>query len=652
MADEHDDRLEKLREQLYQRPAVDPDRGRTAFPEHKTQTSTPPVWRDVRDAAIERPQPPVVLQRFATDATLFSQPMKKRKKFRIVMLVGGAIFFIIAAVLASTYIFFGKNAISGNNITLEARGPFAIGGGDTYNFTVTMTNQNVVAVDAATLIIEYPQGTQSATEKGKDQSRERRTLEHIKPGEVMNIPISAVIFGEENQEKEIRVTMEYRVGGSNATFYRDATPLHFKITSSPVSLSVEAVDHITSGQEMDFAVTLTSNAPSPLKDLLVKVQYPDYGFDYSDADPKPAAGTDTWTIPELKPGEKKVIKLHGQITGKKDEKRIFNFTAGVANESDALVVASTLSTKSQEVTLEQAFVALGMTVNGKTGDNVTVAPREAALYEITFQNTLPDTIHDAVIEVTLSGNALDKQSVGSGSGFFDSNTNKITWDGTGNDSLRTIAPGQSNIVSFSLTPALGGDVRTPQVVATVNVKGKRTSQTNVPESLTAALVRTVKVASSVSLSAQSVYSTGPFSNTGPVPPVAETPTTYTEYLSIQNGSNALTGTIVEATLPQYVRWVNESSALLGTISYNATTRALTWKIGDVNAAAIVSAAFKVSLLPSVSQVGTIPPLVTDIRLKSNDRFTGSIIRATAPDLTTDLPGDPDNSKHDGRVIAP
>lgn len=645
MAEDKGKKLEDLRERLYARPPQDPDRGRSDLSAHKAEVEAPKVWQDVHEhtPVHQVPAPPPFIPE------TFTMPTRKRNRFRMITLVGGGMFFVIAAILASTYLFFGKNSISGNNITLEARGPFTIGGGDTFDFTVSMTNQNAVPIEAATLIIEYPFGTKSSTEAGKDLPRERRTIERLGPGEVYNIPLSAIIYGEENQEKQIRATIEYRVQGSNATFYRDAEPLNFKISSSPITLLVEAVEKITSGQEVKFQMTLVSNSPSVLEDLVVKAEFP-FGFDYSGADPEPVAGEDTWRIASLKPEEKKTITLRGVVNGKTEEKRLFKFSAGAANERDPYILASILSTKQHEISMEQAFVDLGMTVNGKSTDSV-VGMREPALFDIAFQNTLGSTIYGAVIEVTLSGNAFNEQSVASGNGFYDSNTNTITWDATSVSGLREIAPGKTQNVSFSLTPYISETLtRTPQVSATVSVKGKRVSEAKVSERLTDTVTRTVKVASAIALNSESFFTIGPFANSGPTPPIAEETTTYTAFMAVQNGSNAVSDGVVESTLPQYVKWTDQIDVSQGTLKYNASTRQLTWTIGDIDAGKVVTAAYQVSLLPSVSQVGTIPALVTGQRFRANDRFTGSVVRANAPDLSTQLNGDPDSAVRDGRVL--
>lgn len=650
------ERLDTIREQLYARGTQDPNLGYTDLSKRKTAIpeNTPSVWRDVRDEAVARhtetvlPRP--VLPQDTDNTLQFAMPKRKRTRFRIIAIAGGAIFFLIAVLLASTYLFFGKNSISGNNITLEARGPFTVGGGEKFDFTISLTNQNAVPIAAATLIIEYPQGTQSASEQGKEQFRERRTIERIGPGEVLNIPASAVVFGEENEEKEIRVTIEYRVEGSNATFFRDAPPLKFKISSSPVSMSVDAVERVTSGQEIDLTVQLTSNSPTTLEGLLMKAEYPP-GFSFTSSEPRTVAGEDAWRIAELKPEEKKTIRIRGLMSGKDPEKKIFKFTSGVANERDPFALASVFTTKNHELELEAAFVNLEMTVNGKGGETVTLAAREAALIDVTFRNTLSDTIYDAVIEVELTGNALDKPTVSAGTGFYDSTKSIITWDSIGgNNGLREIIPGGASTVSFSFTPLAPDEhTRTPQVIASVNVKGRRVSESNVAQTLTGTIARTVKIESQTTLSSQAFYTTGPFENSGPVPPVAEQRTTYTIFAALANGSNPLSDTVVEMQLPPYMSWEEKTQASIGALTYNASTRLISWKIGDLEAGKAAGAAYQVSLMPSITQVGTVPAIVTEQRSRAKDRFTGTVLRATTPDLPAQLDFEPDESKRDGRV---
>ena len=189
------------------------------------------------------------------------------------------------------------------NITLNVEGPFGVGGGEELKMQIAISNQNTVPMESTSLIISYPKGTQSAKDTGKELSVERLSLDSINSGEVINIPMSAIVFGEENEEKVINVAVEYRVRGSNATFRREAEPLRFKISSSPVVLKVESVNKIASGQEMELDISIISNSPSTLSGLLLKAEYP-FGFDFSESSFDTVSGKDTWSIDTLDPEEK------------------------------------------------------------------------------------------------------------------------------------------------------------------------------------------------------------------------------------------------------------------------------------------------------------------------------------------------------------
>jgi hypothetical protein len=641
------DSLDAVRDRLYARGATESDLGYTDLTKHQQHTPaiTPPreAWAPTNEHIPTTPFTPPTVPLVVTQ-----QRMRRRNKIRTVLFSGGAIFFVVAAILASAHVFYGRNLISNENISLEARGPFTVAGGDTYNFNIALTNQNTVPIDQATLIITYPNGSESTTESGKKILGDRKQLNRINSGEVMNIPVSVVIFGEENEEKTIQVTMDYRVEGSNATFVRSAPPLKLKVSSSPVTLIVESIRNIAAGQETVLTLTLTSNSPSPLEGLLVKAEYPN-GFSYSSAEPKPSAGEDAWRITTLKPKESKKITIRGLMSGQNSETRVFRFNAGVAKEQDPFMLSSTFTTKTEEISLEAPFVNLGMKVNGKNDAIAILSPDETASADVSFRNTLADTIYDAEVQVVLEGNALNERTVNAGTGFYDSSKNTITWTAVETSGLQKIAPGESFSVTFSFEPTSLTPARSPQVKATVSVKGKRVSESSVSQALTSALTRTIKIDTTMGVATQVFHSTGPFKNSGPLPPIAEDETTYTVITAVTNGSNAVSDAVLEATLPPYIIWKDETNTKDGKVTYNASNRTLTWTIGDIEAGKTIAAAFKVGIKPSVSQVGTVPALAFEQRLRAKDRFTGTTIRASGPDVTTELRDESDESKQEGRV---
>ncbi len=629
-------RLEQVRDRLYSRTS----RQERRRPQLSPKTTAPVPPSPVAPLpAFDPPASPAPLPPMATYI--------KKSSYRTKILLGGILFFAVALLLSSAFLFFGQNTISGNNISVEVNAPFVIGGGEEVELGIAIHNRNSVAVESATLIVEYPPGTQAADGSGRELFRERFPLERIDSGEALNVPVRARLFGEENEEKTILISVEYRVAGSNATFYKEAKPLRIKVSSSPVVIMVKAVEEISAGQPLTFELTIAANSPTPLSDVIVQATYP-LGFDFTKADPVPVSGQNVWRIGTLEPESERTIRVEGVLTGASAEARTFGFSVGVPSERDELALASVLGTVSHEVSLTDPFVGLAVAMNGSTDATISVAPDATVSVAITFENTLSSTIYDGEVKAVLSGNGLNANNINVEQGFYNSSANTITWDAQSIHGFEAMTPGERETVRFSIRGANIDASRTPQITFDVSVRGRRVSENNVPQELTNVEARTVRFNTVASVLGHALHSIGPFVNSGPLPPVAEETTQYTVMLSVKNGSNELAGAVVTAVLPLYVEWLGNISN--GGVTYNPSTREVSWNIGNVSAGASPTAAFQVSFLPSVSQVDTVPTIVGEQRLRATDRFTNAVVRATAPALTTRLPEDPAPGARDGRVL--
>jgi hypothetical protein len=572
----------------------------------------------------------------------------KRSSIRKKIAVLGVLFFILAIGVAAFSMFFGNNIISAENISVDVSGPIAATGGGEYAFQVAIANQNSVPIQSASLIIEYPSGTKSATEEGKEVQVERRQLDAINTGELINVQVKARLYGEENDEKEIKVSIDYRVAGSGATFHKEASPLRLKISTSPVVIAFDTLKNITSGQELELSLIVQSNSPTPLSNVLIKASYPT-GFNFTAAKPDATSGDDGWFIPTLAPGEKKTIVIRGLMTGHDADAQRFLASAGITSENDKNTLTSTLAKAQTEVVFEQSFLDVALAVNGSNADVGVIGPHEAATVEVQYNNTLDTTIYDGKVLVELGGNALNEFEVQVSGGYYDSSHNTITWDSAGVDTLKEILPGQSRVLSFSITPkdTVG---KAPEMNVKVTVKGHRIFEGNVPQELVGTASRIIKVESVPVLTAVALYTQGPFTNIGPVPPVAEKETQYTLTLKMQSGANDMTGAEVTAIVPQYMKWLSTVSSGAN-VTYNAETRTMKWTIGDMSANSNTEMSVQVSYTPSVTQVGTTPTILEIPRFKATDRFTGTVVRAEHSALTTSLSAESDQKYQDGRVRA-
>lgn len=647
----HAQEVNLLRERLYARG----NENESGLVRHDVgqDDSVSPVALPPQKTEVKAPQSPRAVEpRGASSTPAYADlPLpheKKGMRFRTKVLLGGLVLFLLSLAVAAVF-FYRGDPVSGSNITVNVDGPLSVGGGDIMTLDVKVQNLNVVPIEFATLIVTYPKGVQSTIDPGRELFTERIQLNNVAPSEEVKVPVRMLVFGEENDAKTVNVSVEYRVKGSNATFKKDALPYEFKIGTSPVILNVNAVKRIPTDQETTIELVVQSNSKEPFSDLLLRASYPQ-GFDFISATPDTTSGEDVWKLKDLKPGEEQKISIKGRVKGLQDDENEFVFEVGVANAGDPFDIASSLSKRTHVMTIERPFLDVAVKINGSLVEPTVIDASGVANVTIDFTNALDTPIYDGVITVELSGNSLDEMSVRPIDGFYDSRVNTITWDGNDVSDLREIVAGAQNSVSFTVESR--GDTRlTPEMKLKVSIAGSRVGEDRVPEQVVGTVSRSIRVASGVKFTSSAVYTEGPFTNSGPVPPVAEETTTYSVLLAVKNGTNPTTATEVTATLPQYVKW-SDTTSNDSAVRYNSANRTLRWSVGELKANEYKELWFQVELTPSLSQIGSILNLVGQQRLKATDRFTDESVSATAPELSTSLSGEPNSAYRGGVVQSP
>lgn len=630
--------LEAIRKRLY-------ERGVTARQSERVHLSdiTPTVPREWSNAPIPPkapieepkplPKPPIVI---------------KKKTYRSIILLGALALFLLVLGVTGMYMFLGNNQISNKNIELTIAGPITVGGGEVMPLELTVKNDNKVSIEGAVLIVNLPPGTKSNSEPKRDMLEERISVGTVAAGDVIKIPLEAVVYGEENQERQVQATVEYRLVGSNGTFYKEALPLSFKINSSPVVIRVDSVKKVSSGQEVEMTLSVQSNASTPLKDILLMADYPN-NFDFSSASPAPTYRESAWLISELNPEKSATIKIVGTIVGQQAEEFQLKFTAGTPKPENQFELGSVLANASADFLIEQPFIHVGMQVNGVENEVVTAKTGERTEVTVFVRNTLTDTLYDMAVEVGVKGNVLVRDRVNVSRGYYDSVKDVIRFDPSGNKDLAQIPPGETKTFSFSLEP--GNEISTPAFTLTANAYARRVSETNATEQLVGTAKSEVKFTSAVTVSRELGRSNHGFVEVGSIPPVADTQTTYTVTLIASAGGNDVAGASVATAIPQYVSWQNQTTGD-GAVTFNPVSKEVTWSIGDIEAGKTKQISFQVALLASQNQVGSTPALLSTVRFRATDRFTGSVVRAEAAPLSTELSTEAGFTKDNGVVQAP
>jgi len=354
------------------------------------------------------------------------------------------------------------------------------------------------------------------------------------------------------------------------------------------------------------------------------------------------------------------VIIKGIMHGQDNEEKIFSASVGKQDAGNEREIATIYSSSFDQLTIKKPFIGVSLTLNGEMAYEYVSGSTDNIKAVLSWTNNLTTRITDAVIEVKLSGEVLNKLSVIANNGNYNSSADMIVWDKSVYPELESLEPGESGRMVFSFSPKslLSTDIaslRNPEISLSVNARGRRASESDSTERVDGFVTRTIKINSDFRLTPKTVYYSGPFANSGLVPPKAEQPTTYTIVWTVINSSNSISGAEVKARIPAYVEWVGAISPRNEPVSYNANTREITWKIGDIEAGRGVSVAaeevaFQIRVTPSVSHIGRSPDILTDIILSGKDDFTGKNLENTRLPLTTNLASDPLAHSADGQVV--
>src|SRR3989339_51507 len=575
-------------------------------------------------------------------------PFKRLKIFLYLLVV----FVVLAGGAAAYFIYSGGNIVSSSNVSIDANGPIYVDGGQSARFNFTIRNQNSVSLEAADLIFDFPANTYSA--EGVSLTRIRMPLEDLEPGAAVNKSLDIVFFGLENEEKKIIANLEYRFAESNATFVK-SKDYSVKISKAPLGLSLAAPKNAVSGQKISIKIAVISNSESAAKNLKMEMKYPP-GFRFNGAEPNPSKGDNIWTLGDIGPSQKRDITVEGTIEGENSEERTFTAAVGTTDDDGIL---KPFGTASEKEAIKKSPLNLSVSINGKD-DSVSAAyAGEMIRVDLRWANNLSSNIKNVQIELEIKGEAYDQRSVSVTKGAYRSYDNKAVWNSASLKDLASIAPGSSGKaqLGFSIKNPLPiykqGD-KDFSVSAEAKIIGFGTSDEFENKQIEDSAKKEIKIGSRLQAVGKTLHYSGPFQNSGEVPPKVGAETTYTIVWSLANNANDLSEAKITASLPPYVSKENLVNPEDSDLQFDEKNATITWNVGEVPAGTGIimpakEVSFQVSFSPNLTQVGETPVLVNKAVVEARDMFTDENISVEIPALTTKLSGDSQAKGGDDKV---
>lgn len=610
-----EDRLEHLREELYSTTA-------------KRQSKKPVV------SSKKRKQPP----------HQWRSTQKNQKKGWTVttwfLLISG-VFFVIAAAAATLIFLLGGRTVSVQNLELSVQVPGSTDSGETIEGVVVVRNTNPVPLPFVEITVTFPEGTRKPADLTEALPFLIQEVGPLAPGESAELPIQAVFFGEEGEDKEVGVAVEFRAEDSNAVVVKETSTV-VNVASAPLGLTVDAPTQVAPGEVFPIEVRVQGTGSEQLNNIVLMADYP-FGFTPRDIEPNADLDDRVWRIDELEPGDNNVVTMSGEFVAQSGSTRTIRFMVGTdltpSGESLDIVYAQ----RAHEVQIGEANIGINFSMNGQSDELVVARAGSELEGRITIENQTDGDLFDAEVAIALSGDFFSSEDVDVDDGLYSPRAQTITFSRDTEPSLSELGPGEDAVLRFSI-PLLEEEdlleVQNPELVFEVNASAREISANNVPGLVERTIQKNVRVRSDLTLESELLRTTGSFENTGPWPFQADRESTVTLVLTAANTYNTVANAEVTLDLPPFVSFAGRALPAGADVSYQERTGALEWQIGELSPYSARELVLQLVVLPTDAYAGTSPVLVSDQRIEGVDRFTQRTIVETHRDHTTRLIDDP------------
>ncbi len=629
-------RIEEMKRKLFTKSYQTKMEHRDGF-SHRPVLDVPSSW-GVKEKAVD------------IKNKLFSQKTSMFKKFFIFSLI----FFMMSIGYAIFTFLAGGNTVSNENIDISVLSNAFTAGGEELSLIVEIKNKNNASLDLSDLVVEYPKSSDGAV----NTERIRESLGTIPAGAIKSENIKVTLFGEQGSTRTIKFSLEYRVGGSNAIFVKEKT-YDVSISSTPVNISVDSPLEVSPNQDLTLNIKTSLNSTNVAPKMLLRVDYPP-GFQFVSANPTPSFGNSVWNLGDLAPGSSHDVSITGKMVDVSDgEQKAFRIYTGSQSDNENSSIGVVFNSTTQTITIKKAFIEAKLFINGAYQREYAIDSKTPIEGAIHWSNNLNSKVNNLEISAKISGNALSRKSVAVDQGVYNSSTDTITWNSTSLSQFKEIGPGESGSVSFSFStvPLFGGSgmLSQPSVNMEVSISGIQALEGDAVQNLNNSESKIVRIISDVGFLNKALYYSGPFKNTGPIPPKAENQTTYTIVWSLSNTSNNISKAQVISTLPPWVRFIGTVSPDSEDLTYNSNSKQIIWNIGNLPRGTGIAGparqvSFQLAFTPSLSQLGTVPVIINDAVLTGHDDFANVDVRVNKTSLDTRLGEDSSFPPSGDRVV--
>ncbi|HEX7586530.1 MAG TPA: hypothetical protein VF390_02775 [Patescibacteria group bacterium] len=559
----------------------------------------------------------------------------------------GVIFLaVILLIVAIAVVFYRlkQASFSEDKVVVAINGPKEVQSGTAMTYEINYKNENQATLKDAKLNINFPDNFKPEDNPSflsEGPSNGRFELGEVKGGAEGKIIFRAKAFSPKGSLIYIKADFSYTPSTFNSQFIvRDQ--LGINIISFPVTVEVLAPQNLASGDEIEYFISYKNTGEEDFENAKLRVSYPE-GFTLSNAEPAASEGDNIWYIGHLSVAEEGKIVIKGKLEGSKDDTRVLRVELGSLEEGQFV----SYNNESVSTKIEASPLVISQTVNGLT-DYVAKAGEELN-FEIAYRNDGSIGLRDVIVTEKVESSILDFGSLKLKKGAYSSSDSTIIWKASDFSELANLAPGEEGKIDFS--------IKIKDVIPVTNTNDKNFVISSIAK-IDSPDIQTpidsnkiisgnkidIKLKTKIGLSVKGYYEDSQIKNTGPIPPVVDSETTYTLHWSVMNVSNDIINAKVEAILPTGVVMTGAKYPEDSNLTYNERTNMLVWQIGNLPAGTGIivpekEIAFQVKIKPAINQIGSGVDLLEAATLSGQDSFVNEDTFIKADAKSNDLKED-------------
>ncbi len=553
---------------------------------------------------------------------------KQKSAFRGLLVKSIIVLFALSLIAWTGFLLFSQGFFEQNQtLSISIEGPDSVRAGEEVSYKIRYDNTGDIPLAALEMKLNIPNSFHLISAIPEATEELQWTIGSLTPRSDGAITVTGIFLSEVPSSQRLQTLFTYKPANFSSDFQDIETKL-VEIKDSVASLSINGPEKALAGDEITYEINIKNTGKDPIFNLrLLPLLSED--FTLSKSDPERVEGEDFWTVTGLKPGELESISLTGTFTSSANGEIPIGARIGFIADETFLIQ----SEKNVVTDVLGGAVSFHLIIDGSAEDQ-TAQPNETLRGSIDFSNTGSDTAEDITFTLSLLADAalpINWEKADLAGGQRDGNS--ITWTKKEIESLEELESGDTDVIDFSLPLKQGDDqadqfsVKLEALIARVgSIKSTRVIEST-------PIVISINSDASLSVHARYFSEDNEPLGSGPLPPTVNETTSYRVYWTIDNSLHDLENVEVSTILPQDIVWTDKSQTEIGTITFNQTTKQISWKIPKLpTSVPQPSGWFNLSISPSEQDIGTFLKLTNPTAFEATDSVTQD-------NITTEIPQD-------------